>query len=111
MLFRSPAVEYEITAGRRVALLEQQSADQAQPDPEAPVPAEDASASHAAPHPSAQDAWTAAKAAGSGLLGGLFAWAAPRKAAPETIDKEKLARLDEKLRARRYKNWDDVMHG
>jgi hypothetical protein len=63
--------------------------------------------------PPAQGGWSAAKAAGS-LLGGLFFWTAARKAEdgePETKGRDKLAGLDEKLRSRRYKNWDDVMRG
>jgi hypothetical protein len=76
-----------------------------------------AAADHGTPpaHPAAtqaQEAWNAAKLAGAGLLGGLFFWAKPAgQEEPETIDREKLARLDEKLRSRRYKNWDDVMRG
>jgi hypothetical protein len=72
-----------------------------------------------ASHPAAiaaHRAHNAARLAGGGLLGGLFAWAGKiEKATPdaerEAQDKDALARLDEKLRNRRYKSWDDVMHG
>jgi hypothetical protein len=72
-----------------------------------------------ASHPAAiaaTHARDAARLAGGGVLGGLFAWAGKsEKAAPdaaqEAQDKDALARLDEKLRNRRYKSWDDVMHG
>jgi hypothetical protein len=59
----------------------------------------------------AGDKEAGAKALGGGLLGGLFFWAKPAKTESETIGREKLVKLDEKLRNRRYKSWDDVMHG
>jgi hypothetical protein len=88
--------------------------------PAQPVEAPDAAAHAAkASHPAAvaaHRARDAARLAGGGLLGGLFAWAGKAEktvadAERETRDKDALAHLDEKLRNRRYKSWDDVMHG